>query len=101
MNTAEIFLSAFRRKNSEAAQTQAAEAVALRSNMQGLLEHPGWTILVTQLTRARESLYRRMEEGTATPEDRAFAKLCRQLCEGPQGILEAATTILRDAATPR
>ncbi len=101
MNTADIILSAFRRKNAQAAQEQAAEAADLHANIQGLVEHPGWAILVSHLTKARDMLYRKMEEGTATDAERAFAKLCRQLCEGPAALLEAATVILRDAATPR
>ena len=101
MNTAERFLSAFRAKRAEEAQQESAEAADLRANLQGLIEHPGWAIMTKHLTTARDVLYRKMEDGSATEYDRAFCKLCRQLLEGPAGLIEAATTILRDAATPR
>ena len=101
MNTAEVFLSAFRAKRSKEAQGESAQAAELRANLQGLVEHPGWAYFISHLTAACDVLYRKMEDGKATEQERAFAKLSRQLREGPHAMIEAATTILRDAATPQ
>lgn len=101
MNTADWLLSGFRAKRALEAREESAQAGELHANLQGLVEHPGWAILTAHLTRTRDALYRRMEDGSATDTDRAFARLCRQLLEGPASLMDAATTILRDAATPR
>lgn len=98
MNTGEMFLRAFRAKRAQEAQGEAAIAADTNAKLSGLSEHPGWLYLVDHLTQGREVLYRRMEEGTATDRDRVLAKLFRQLCEGPTAILEAARTVLKDAA---
>ena len=101
MSHVDVILSAFRKKQASVAQEESAQASELRANLLGLKEHPGWAILVTHLTRTRDILYRKMEDGTASDTERALAKLCRQLLEGPAALIEAATTVLRDAATPQ
>lgn len=101
MNTADWLTSTFRAKHQAALQQEIAAAADLKADMESLLSHPGWKRLCDTLTRTRDLLYRKLEDGTATDAERAFAKLARQVCEGPSAILAQADSILQDAARNR